>query len=178
MNHDEHPDDRAITRHCAIPCLDWPRPSGRRWPRSPAGAARAAGGGGSQDPRGLGGAGVAAGTALALGLAGALGAAPARSTGTIQTAAPARSTGTSTGMGTIRTAAFTLTSDVASLTVFEVGLFGWMALMTNAFFPAPRHPRPDSAVYWFLMQIGMIAGFFTAWPVNTWFIRAGIKEAM
>jgi Domain of unknown function (DUF4396) len=31
-------------------------------------------------------------------------------------------------------------------------------------------------VYWFLMQIGMIAGFFTAWPANA--CRAGIKEAM
>lgn len=34
------------------------------------------------------------------------------------------------------------------------------------------------AVYWFLMQIGVIAGFFTAWPVNAWLIRAGVKEAM
>ncbi|HWC81729.1 MAG TPA: DUF4396 domain-containing protein [Pseudonocardiaceae bacterium] len=33
-------------------------------------------------------------------------------------------------------------------------------------------------MYWFLMQIGMIAGFFTAWPVNVWLIRRGIKEAM
>jgi hypothetical protein len=68
-------------------------------------------------------------------------------------------------------------ADVASLTAFEVGLFGWMALMTFVFFPAP-HLHPDSPVYWFLMQIGMIAGFFTAWPVNVWLIRSGIKEAM
>ena len=67
--------------------------------------------------------------------------------------------------------------DVVSLTAFEIGLFGWMALMTFVFFPAP-HVHPDSPVYWFLMQIGMIAGFFTAWPVNSWLIRAGIKEAM
>jgi preprotein translocase subunit SecD len=33
-------------------------------------------------------------------------------------------------------------------------------------------------VYWFLMQVGIIAGFFTAWPVTAWLIRAGIKEAM
>ena len=69
-------------------------------------------------------------------------------------------------------------ADVASLTAFEVGLFGWMALMTFVFFPAPHHLHPDSPVYWFLMQVGMIAGFFTAWPVNIWLIRAGIKEAM
>lgn len=69
-------------------------------------------------------------------------------------------------------------ADVASLTAFEIGLFGWMALMTFVFFPAPHHLHPDSPVYWFLMQIGMIAGFFTAWPVNTWLIRAGVKESM
>jgi Domain of unknown function (DUF4396) len=69
-------------------------------------------------------------------------------------------------------------ADVASLTAFEVGLFGWMALMTFVLFPGPHHVHPDSPVYWFGMQIGMIAGFFTAWPVNTWLIRAGIKEAM
>lgn len=69
-------------------------------------------------------------------------------------------------------------ADVLSLTAFEVGLFGWMALMFFVFFPAPDHLRPDGPVYWFLMQIGMIAGFFTAWPVNVWLIRRGIKEAM
>jgi Domain of unknown function (DUF4396) len=69
-------------------------------------------------------------------------------------------------------------ADVASLTAFEVGLFGWMALMTYVLFPAPHDLRPDSTVYWFVMQIGMVAGFFTAWPVNTWLIKAGIKEVM
>ena|SRR5487761_1084810 len=69
-------------------------------------------------------------------------------------------------------------ADVASLTAFEIGLFGWMALMAFVFFPAPHHLTPASPVYWFLMQIGMITGFFTSWPVNTWLIRVGIKEAM
>jgi hypothetical protein len=68
-------------------------------------------------------------------------------------------------------------ADVLSLTAFEVGLFGWMALMFFVLFPGP-HLHPDRAAYWFLMQIGMIAGFFTAWPVNAWLIRRGIKEAM
>jgi hypothetical protein len=69
-------------------------------------------------------------------------------------------------------------ADVASLTAFEVGLFGWMAVMYFVLFPAPHHLTPASPVYWFLMQVGMIAGFFTAWPVNAWLIRTGIKEAM
>ncbi len=68
-------------------------------------------------------------------------------------------------------------ADILSLTAFEVGLFGWMALMAFVFFPDP-HLRPDSPVYWFLMQIGMIIGFATAWPANVWLIRRGIKEAM
>ncbi|MDQ6649261.1 MAG: DUF4396 domain-containing protein [Actinomycetota bacterium] len=68
-------------------------------------------------------------------------------------------------------------ADVLSLTAFEVGLFGWMALMAFVFYPDP-HLRPSSPVYWFLMQIGMIVGFFTSWPMNVWLIRKGIKEAM
>lgn len=68
-------------------------------------------------------------------------------------------------------------ADILSLTAFEVGLFGWMALMRFVFFP--EHPlHPDSPVYWFLMQIGMILGFATAWPANVWLIRRGVKEAM
>lgn len=68
-------------------------------------------------------------------------------------------------------------ADFLSLTAFEVGLFGWMALMAFVFYPHP-HLHPSSPVYWFLMQIGMIVGFFTAWPMNVWLIRHGIKEAM
>jgi Domain of unknown function (DUF4396) len=43
-------------------------------------------------------------------------------------------------------------ADILSLTAFEVGLFGWMAVMHVVLFPAP-HLHPDSPVYWFLMQI-------------------------
>lgn len=82
------------------------------------------------------------------------------------------------GLGVRRGLVEAAKADVLSLTAFEVGLFGWMALMFFVFFPAPDHLHPDSPVYWFLMQIGMIAGFFTAWPVNRWLIRRGIKEAM
>ncbi|HVV20999.1 MAG TPA: DUF4396 domain-containing protein, partial [Pseudonocardiaceae bacterium] len=45
-------------------------------------------------------------------------------------------------------------ADVLSLSAFEIGLFGWMALMYFVFFPGP-HLHPDDPVYWFLMQIGM-----------------------
>jgi uncharacterized protein DUF4396 len=68
-------------------------------------------------------------------------------------------------------------ADVLSLTAFEVGLFAWMALMAFVFFPHPRL-HPDNPVYWFLMQIGMVIGFVTAYPVNAWLIRRAIKERM
>jgi hypothetical protein len=68
-------------------------------------------------------------------------------------------------------------ADILSLTAFEVGLFGWMALMTFVFFPNP-HLTPISPAFWFLMQIGMIVGYCTSWPANVWLIRRGIKEAM
>ncbi len=70
-----------------------------------------------------------------------------------------------------------LKADALSLTAFEVGLFGWMAIMQLVFFPV-AHLTPDHAAYWLLMQVGMILGFATSYPVNWWLIRRGIKEAM
>ncbi len=67
-------------------------------------------------------------------------------------------------------------ADTLSLAAFEVGLFGWMALMHHALFHPPL--RPDSVVYWFMMQVGMVVGYATSYPMNWWLIRSGIKEAM
>jgi hypothetical protein len=70
-----------------------------------------------------------------------------------------------------------LKADALSLTAFEVGLFGWMAIMQLVLFSDP-HLLPTTASYWFLMQVGMVLGFLTTYPVNVWLIRRGIKEAM
>jgi hypothetical protein len=70
-----------------------------------------------------------------------------------------------------------LKADTLSLSAFEIGLFGWMAIIQLVLFTHP-HLSADHAAYWFLMQIGMIVGFGTAYPVNAWLIRRGIKEAM
>jgi hypothetical protein len=69
-------------------------------------------------------------------------------------------------------------ADFISLTAFEVGLFGWMAVMAFVLFPAPHHLTPSSAAYWLLMQIGMIIGYFTSWPANVWLVNRGIKVPM
>jgi hypothetical protein len=69
-------------------------------------------------------------------------------------------------------------ADFISLTAFEVGLFGWMAIMAFVLFPAPHHLMPSSAAYWLLMQIGMIIGYFSSWPANVWLVNRGIKVPM
>jgi hypothetical protein len=70
-----------------------------------------------------------------------------------------------------------LKADTLSLTAFEIGLFGWMAFMQLVLFRHP-HLSPAHVAYWLLMQIGMALGFLTAYPVNVWLVRRGIKEAM
>lgn len=52
-----------------------------------------------------------------------------------------------------------------------------MAITHYLLFPSP-HLRNSMAVFWFMMQIAMIVGYFTALPVNAWLIRKGWKEKM
>src|ERR1700744_6298523 len=62
-------------------------------------------------------------------------------------------------------------SDTLSILTFEIGLFGWMALTYFVFFPKP-HLQPTHAGYWFMMQIGMVLGYLTSYPMNRWLIKA------
>ena len=81
--------------------------------------------------------------------------------------------GLSFGKGVVEAAR----ADTLSIAMFEIGMFGWMAISYFLLFPAP-HLEPGEAVFWFMMQIAMIAGFFTAIPANAWLIRKGWKEKM
>ncbi|HET8756027.1 MAG TPA: DUF4396 domain-containing protein [Solirubrobacteraceae bacterium] len=67
-------------------------------------------------------------------------------------------------------------ADTLSIVAFQVGLFGFMALYHLVFWQPPLSVA--SPAYWFMMQIGMIVGYFTAWPVNAWLIQRGFKEKM
>ena len=67
-------------------------------------------------------------------------------------------------------------ADTLSIVAFQVGLFGFMALYHLVLWQPPL--TVASPVYWMMMQVGMVVGFFTAWPVNAWLIRRGIKEPM
>lgn len=67
-------------------------------------------------------------------------------------------------------------ADTLSLTGWQIGMYGWMAF---AFFVLFGHKIPTSdPLFWFMMQIAMVLGFFTAFPINWWLIKKGIKEAM
>lgn len=69
-----------------------------------------------------------------------------------------------------------LKADTASLSAWQLGMYGWMAIALFALFD-PGLPKA-SALFWFMMQLAMLAGFCTSYPVNRWLIRAGIKERM
>ncbi len=73
-----------------------------------------------------------------------------------------------------------LKADTLSLASWQVGMYGFMAFAQFHLFAHLLHVRAEvnTPEFWFAMQLAMIAGFVTAWPVNWWLIRIGIKEAM
>lgn len=73
-----------------------------------------------------------------------------------------------------------LKADTLSLMAWQVGMYGFMALGQFVLLPRLGAPRAavDSVEFWFLMQLAMIAGFITSYPVNWWLVSSGIKERM
>jgi hypothetical protein len=69
-----------------------------------------------------------------------------------------------------------LKADSLSLTAWQVGMYGWMAIVTFLIFGHPL--QKTSPVFWFMMQLAMLLGFVVAYPVNAWLLRRGIKERM
>ncbi|MFD1363216.1 DUF4396 domain-containing protein [Lentibacillus salinarum] len=67
-------------------------------------------------------------------------------------------------------------ADTVALIAFEVGMFGWMAIVHYILFASP--PKPNEATYWFMMQIAMILGFMTSYPANWVLVKKGLKEEM
>jgi hypothetical protein len=68
-------------------------------------------------------------------------------------------------------------ADTLSILTFEIGLFAWMAITYFILFTHP-HLKPSQPAYWFMMQIGMVLGFFTSYPMNRVLVKIGWKEAM
>lgn len=65
-------------------------------------------------------------------------------------------------------------ADTLSLIAYEVGMFAWMIYRAHHW-PAMQ---PADWSYWLMMQIAMVLGFATTYPVNWLLIRTGIKEKM
>lgn len=66
-------------------------------------------------------------------------------------------------------------ADILSLTAWQAGMYGWMAVAIFALNGGEAMPR-TSFVFWFTMQVAMACGFLVALPVNILLIRAGIKK--
>jgi hypothetical protein len=73
-----------------------------------------------------------------------------------------------------------LKADTLSLCAWQVGMYGFMAFASFAVFRGHlgMHLTANSAEFWFMMQLAMLAGFCTAYPLNWWLLRRGVKEAM
>ena len=69
-----------------------------------------------------------------------------------------------------------LKADTISLTSWQIGMYGWMAIATFLIFG--HELEKTDPTFWFMMQIAMLAGFVTSYPVNWWLLKKGIKEKM
>jgi hypothetical protein len=59
-------------------------------------------------------------------------------------------------------------------------MYGFMGFGQFFLFRHLLHAAVDvaSAEFWFMMQIAMVAGFATSYPINAWLLRSGVKETM
>ncbi len=71
-------------------------------------------------------------------------------------------------------------SDTLALTSWQVGMYGFMAFTHFNLYGhmLDTHVEVNTPEFWFAMQIAMVVGFMTAYPVNCWLIRKGVKEQM
>lgn len=71
-------------------------------------------------------------------------------------------------------------ADTLSLTAWQVGMYGFMAFASFYLFRGQLGVglETDSAEFWFMMQLAMLCGFATSYPVNWWLISSGVKERM
>lgn len=68
-------------------------------------------------------------------------------------------------------------ADILSLTAWQAGMYGWMAVAIFALGNGTPMPR-TSFMFWFMMQVAMACGFLLSLPVNVLLIRKGIKKGM
>lgn len=68
-------------------------------------------------------------------------------------------------------------ADILSLTAWQVGMYGWSAIMGFVILKSNFY-HFNSWGFWFSMQVAMIFGFITAYPMNILLIKWGLKKGM
>jgi len=71
-------------------------------------------------------------------------------------------------------------ADALSLTAWQVGMYGFMAIAQFYLFRYLLNLKLEANMpeFWFMMQIAMLLGFITSYPVNWFLLKRKIKEAM
>ena len=68
-------------------------------------------------------------------------------------------------------------ADFFSLLSWQIGMYGWMAIVYFILFVNEPLPK-DTWMFWFMMQLAMLVGFFCAYPMNALLIKLGVKKGM
>lgn len=68
-------------------------------------------------------------------------------------------------------------ADFFSLLSWQIGMYGWMAIVSFVLFVNEPLPK-DTWIFWFMMQLAMLFGFFCAYPMNVLLIKLGVKKGM
>ena len=68
-------------------------------------------------------------------------------------------------------------ADFFSLLSWQVGMYGWMAIVYFVIFKDIPLAK-DTWAFWFMMQIAMLIGFACAHPMNALLIKLGVKKGM
>lgn len=73
-----------------------------------------------------------------------------------------------------------LRADAISIIAWQIGMYGVMAALQFGWYKSEtgRIAPVDSSEFWFAMQIAMLGGFVTSYPVNWLLLRMGWKEGM
>jgi len=84
------------------------------------------------------------------------------------------------GLTTGRRLLQALRADTASIAAWQVGMYGGIAALQFWWF-TPHYGGPAMAntpEFWFAMQLAMLCGFVTSYPVNWLLVKTGVKERM
>lgn len=71
-------------------------------------------------------------------------------------------------------------ADAASITSWQVGMYGFMAIAQFLWFRRLYGgvAEVNTPEFWFAMQLAMLCGFTTSYPVNWLLVKSGVKERM